>query len=59
MRDRDYPETDPKMLYKLVHIEPFSINVLTGAAEPVVLLFDYRRRDLLGNAHVQLAVLPE
>ena len=55
----DYPETDPKMLYKLVHIEPFSINVLTGAAEPVVLLFDYRRRDLLGNAYVQLAVLPE
>lgn len=49
----------PQMLYKLVHIEPFSINVLTGAAEPIVLLFDYRRRDLLGNAYVQLAVLPE
>ncbi len=54
-----YQETDPKHLYKLVHFEPFSFDVLTGQDCPVVLLFDYRHRDLLGNARVSPVLLPE
>ncbi|MCI9406082.1 MAG: B12-binding domain-containing radical SAM protein [Oscillospiraceae bacterium] len=54
-----YSETDPQYLYKLVHFEPFSLDVLTGQDRPVVLLFDYRRRDLLGNARVLPVSLPE
>ena len=54
----DYPQTDPKLLYKLIHLEPFSFDVLNQTEKPVVLLFDYRRRDLLGNARVQPVTLP-
>lgn len=53
------PGTDSKLLYKLVHFEPFSVDVLNGSTIPVVLLFDYRRKDLLGNAKVQSVTLPE
>lgn len=54
-----YSETDPKLLYKLVHFEPFSQDVLTGGGNPVVLLFDYRQRDLVGNARVLPVCLPQ
>ncbi|MDD3193288.1 MAG: B12-binding domain-containing radical SAM protein [Oscillospiraceae bacterium] len=53
----DYSESDPQLLYKLVHFEPFFRNVLTGEDTPVILLFDYRRRDLLGNARVEAVEL--
>ena len=46
-------EPDAAKLYKLCWFEPFDFNVLTGADTPCVLLFDYSRRDLLGNAHAE------
>ncbi len=49
---------DPKQLYKLLDFESFCLDVLTGEAKPVVLLLDYRRRDLLGNALALPVVLP-
>ena len=41
---------DPKRLYKLCHIEWFSLDPLTGEETECAYLFDYRRTDLLGNA---------
>lgn len=48
----DYLNQDAKQIYKLVHFEPFSLDVLEQT-QPCILLFDYRKRDLLGNAWVQ------
>jgi radical SAM superfamily enzyme YgiQ (UPF0313 family) len=41
---------DPKQLYKLVHLEHFPFDPLTGAGGDCFFLFNYKRRDLLGNA---------
>lgn len=52
-------EPDPQKLYKLCWFEPFSFDILSGEDSPCVLLFDYSRRDLLGNAHAEKVTLPK
>jgi len=52
-------EPDPQKLYKLCWFEPFSFDILSREDSPCVLLFDYSRRDLLGNAHAEKVTLPK
>lgn len=46
------PETDPKQLLRLVHVGFFPFFPETGEDGACVLLFDYEKTDLLGNARM-------
>lgn len=46
----EYSDCEPKQLAKLVHIEKFSVNPLTLEKTETTLLFNYRARNLRGNA---------
>lgn len=46
----EYSDCEPKQIFKLVHIEKFSINPYTLEKSETVFLFNYRSRDLWGNA---------
>ena len=47
-----YQGEDPKRLIRLIHVERYPFDPRTGEARPVVLLYNYRNTDLLGNAQV-------
>lgn len=45
-----YDIQDKKALIKIIHVEKFKVNPLNSENKPAILLFDYRCRDLWGNA---------
>ncbi len=49
-----YQGEDPKRILRLAHIEAYPFDPRTGdpSTSPVVLLYNYRNADLLGNAQV-------
>lgn len=49
-----YKKADPKRISRLAHVELFEHNPLNGENIPVALAFDYKSRDINGNAKVSL-----
>ena len=45
-----YPETDPRQLANLLHLEIFPFDPISGEPHQTALLFRYRNCDILGNA---------
>lgn len=52
-------ETDPRRLMRLLHLEVFPFDPRTGEQRQTVLLFNYRRTDLAGNAAIRRILLPQ
>ena len=44
--------TDPRQLMRVLHLEVFPFDPRTGKEKTTALLFDYRRKDIFGNAAV-------
>lgn len=45
-----YPETDPRQLSNLLHLEIFPFDPVSGESQRTACLFCYRNCDILGNA---------
>lgn len=47
-----------KQIYRQAHIEIFSVNPWTGISGITAVLFNYKQRDLVGNATMHVVTLP-
>lgn len=54
----EYGDEEPKKVQRLAHLQVFDWDPRSGEEGPCALLFNYRRRDLLGNAAVTAVELP-
>jgi len=55
----EYADEEPKKVQRLAHLQVFDWDPRSGEAGFCALLFNYRRRDLLGNAAVTAVTLPD
>lgn len=53
----EYEGYEPKQIRKMAHIEAFPLNPQTGEETPCVLLFNYARRSITGQAQATQIVL--
>lgn len=55
----EYSGYDPRQVHRMAHLEIFPFNPYTGERQQTAVLFNYKRTDLLGNAHSEIVQLPE